>query len=68
MTSTNAPKAGPPTSPESDLLTPEEIEALKERTRELYRRGRESLARLKAKKATKAAAAAKDASHKESGS
>jgi hypothetical protein len=53
MTSTTSPKAGPPTPPDSDLLTPAEIEALREQNRELGRRVRESMARLKAAKAAK---------------
>ena len=53
MTSTDSSKAEPPTPPDSDLLTPEEIEALREQSREMGRQAREAWARLRAKKTTK---------------
>ena len=53
MTSTTSPKAGPSASPDSDLLTPEEIEALREQKRQLGREIKEAWARLRARRTTK---------------
>jgi hypothetical protein len=53
MASKHSSKADPPTSADSDYLTPEEIEALRADNREMHRQIKEAWARLRATRTTK---------------